>query len=123
MGLVLRQQLTNTNGPGLVLKGSELTYAQGDSNFLFLLTNMSGSAISITGNTTIAGTLLVTGLITGTITSANNATSASYIRSTGVDGPHLQEVYLEDLLIIFLYGQVFLHYLLVVYINQEIILV
>jgi hypothetical protein len=95
-GLVLRIQNTDTNPAGLNIKGEELSYSEGDSNFIYLLTNMSGSNItitsnttSITGNVTITGTAhTVTGLITGTITQANNSTTASYIRSTGVDGPH-----------------------------------
>jgi hypothetical protein len=95
MGLVLRQQLNITNGPGLVVKNAELSYAEGDSNFLYLLTNMSGSNITITGPTSITGNVTitgvnhtVTGLITGTITNALNATTASYILSSGVSGPH-----------------------------------
>jgi hypothetical protein len=39
------------------VKGSALTYAEGDGNFNYLLTNMSGSNISITGSTSISGSL------------------------------------------------------------------
>jgi hypothetical protein len=34
-----------------LVKGSALSYAEGDANFTYLLTNMSGSNISITGMT------------------------------------------------------------------------
>jgi hypothetical protein len=64
MGLILRQQLNDTNPSGISITGSALSYAQADSNFIYLLTNMSGSNISITGSTGIRGNITTTGNIT-----------------------------------------------------------
>jgi len=66
MGLILRQQLNDTNPSGISITGSALSYAQADSNFIYLLTNMSGSNISITGSTDIRGNITTTGNITMT---------------------------------------------------------
>ena len=94
MGLKLRQQLTDTNGSGISITGTELTYAQGDSNFIYLLSNMSGSTISITGstvgilgNTTITNNLTVGGTLFATSSWADNATTASFITASKVWGP------------------------------------
>ena len=65
MGLKLRQQTTDTNPAGIsTTGGSPLTFAQGDSNFVYLLTNMSGSNVRITGSTGILGNLAVNGTFT-----------------------------------------------------------
>ena len=64
MGLILRTTTTPNSGNSLVIKGSPLTYAEGDGNFMYLLTNMSGSNISITGSTGIRGDLTVSGSFT-----------------------------------------------------------
>jgi hypothetical protein len=64
MGLILRQQITDTNSSGLTIKGSALDYAQADSNFIYLLTNMSGSSLNLTGDTTITGNTTITGVLT-----------------------------------------------------------
>jgi len=95
MGLKLRTQLIDTNPPGLNIKPSALTYAEGDSNFIYLLTNMSGSSISITGPTTVTGNLSVNGTLSltsnflGTSSWADNvvnATTSSYITSSFFTG-------------------------------------
>ena len=62
MGLILRQTITPNSGTGLTIKGSTLTYAEADGNFTYLLTNMSGSRISITGPTSITGSLTVSSI-------------------------------------------------------------
>ena len=64
--------------------GSALTYTEVDGNFRYLLSNMSGSIVAITGSTQISGSLSV--LPEGTVNqltsswaiSASVATSASY---------------------------------------------
>jgi hypothetical protein len=111
MGLKLRVQTTNTNPAGIsTTGGSPLTFAQGDSNFVYLLTNMSGSNVRITGSTGILGNLSVNGTFsllglsqsdganvimyntsTGQFfyqsTGSINVGTASYISSSRVDGP------------------------------------
>jgi hypothetical protein len=92
MGLILRTQATDTNASGISVKGSSLTYAEGDSNFIYLLTHMSGSTLSlngttgITGNTTITGNLTVTGILTSATGFTGNligtAQTASYVALT-----------------------------------------
>lgn len=86
MGLTLRQS-TIVNGTNTItIKGSALSYIEGDSNFMYLLTNMSGSTISITGsnvgilstNTTINGTVK-----TPNLTNSNNNNLLTYNSSTG----------------------------------------
>ena len=79
MGLKLRLQLTDTNPAGIsTTGGSALTYAQGDSNFIHLLSNMSGSQVNITGSTTISGSLNVIYGITGSLSGSLFGT-ASYV--------------------------------------------
>ena len=85
MGLILRQTTTANSGHTLSIKGSALSYAEGDGNFVYLLTNMSGSSNSITGSTGILGGLNVTGGITGSFSGSligsltGTATTASNI--------------------------------------------
>lgn len=43
------------------IKNSPLTYEEGDGNIAYLLTNMSGSSISIVGNTLLEGELQIDG--------------------------------------------------------------
>jgi hypothetical protein len=112
MGLKLRVQKTDTNPSGVNLtSGVPLTYQEGDSNFVYLLTNMSGSNVKITGSTGILGDLSVNGAFTllglsnssganvimyntttGQFfyqsTSSINVGSASYISSSKVNGPY-----------------------------------
>jgi len=109
MGLILRTSSLANPGNSITVKGSALTYAEGDGNFMYLLTNMSGSTISITGSTGILGDLTATGDITFTLSNSNvpnivsynpstgrlfyqttssfSVGTASYILSSGVDGP------------------------------------
>jgi len=111
MGLRLRDQLFDNNPSGVTRKGSALTFAEGDSNFIYLLANMSGSNVNITGSTGILGNLTITNSIfvkglsessgpnvimyntsTGQFfyqtTSSLTIGSASYISSSKVDGPY-----------------------------------
>lgn len=84
MGLILRTTLTPNPGNTLTVKGAALTYAEGDGNFLYLLTNMSGSNISITGSTGIVGNLNVSGTFTLTgLTNSNGPNVIMYNTSTG----------------------------------------
>ena len=55
MGLILRFSSLANSGNTVSVKGSALSYVEGDGNFVYLLTNMSGSNISITGSTSISG--------------------------------------------------------------------
>jgi hypothetical protein len=68
MGLILRSSSLANSGNTVSVKGSALSYIEGDGNFVYLLTNMSGSNISITGSTSITGSLTVLGGITGSFT-------------------------------------------------------
>jgi len=77
MGLILRQTTTANSGNTLSIKGSALSYAEGDGNFVYLLTNMSGSSNSITGSTGILGGLNVTGGITGSFSGSLIGTAAT----------------------------------------------
>jgi hypothetical protein len=113
MGLKLRQQKTDTNNNGnnVDVTGASLTFAQGDSNLIYLLTNMSGSNVNITGSTGILGNLTVNGsfILKGLSLSSGpnvimydttsgqffyqstgsiNVGSASYVSSSKVDGPY-----------------------------------
>jgi hypothetical protein len=112
MGLKLRTQLTDTNPAGISTNGgSPLSFAQGDSNIIYLLTNMSGSNINITGSTGILGNLAVNGsfilkglslssgpnvimydTVSGQFfyqsTGSINVGSASYVSSSRVNGPY-----------------------------------
>jgi hypothetical protein len=51
MGLILRATSVANSGNSILVQGSVLSHAQGDGNFMYLLTNMSGSTINITGST------------------------------------------------------------------------
>ena len=66
MGLRLRIQSTDTNpvGNAISIKGSILDWPEADSNFVYLLTNMSGSNVKITGSTGIMGNVTITGGLT-----------------------------------------------------------
>jgi hypothetical protein len=68
-----------------LVKGSALSYAEGDGNFTYLFTNMSGSNISITGSTGIKGNTVITGSldVNGTVRAtstifANNITGVVF---------------------------------------------
>jgi len=83
MGLILRQTTTANSGNTLSIKGIALSYTEGDGNFMYLLTNMSGSSNSITGSTSILGGLNVTGGITGSFSGSLLGT-ASYASNASV---------------------------------------
>jgi hypothetical protein len=84
MGLILRTTLTPNSGNSLSIKGSALSHAEGDGNFMYLLTNMSGSSINITGSTNILGNLTATGntKFTG-LTNSNGTNLVTYNTTTG----------------------------------------
>lgn len=82
MGLILRSSSLANTGNTVTVKNSPLEYNEGDGNFVYLLTNMSGSNIAITGQTgitgsaTISGNLNVIGTTTTTILLAQTITSS-----------------------------------------------
>lgn len=86
MGLVLRVQSTNTNGAGnaLSIKNAALSYPEGDSNFIYLLTNMSGSNIAITGSTGIIGNTSILGNVTTVGSLSVNATGGNSVNLLGL---------------------------------------
>ena len=109
MGLILRTSSLANPGDSLTIKGSSLDYNEVDGNFMYLLTNMSGSTINLTGNVNITGDTTSIGAVylpalsnsstnylvnydtsTGQLfysdTSVTTAT-ASYITSSNVYGP------------------------------------
>ena len=82
MAVIYRISSTPNTGSAYIL-GEALSYTQLDGNFAYLLTNMSGSNITITGKTNIVkGNLTVDGGVTaslqGTASYALYAKSASY---------------------------------------------
>jgi hypothetical protein len=84
MGLILRSTTSANSGNTVTIKGSALTYAEGDGNFAYLLTNMSGSNISITGSTGVLGNLNVSGTFTLLgLSNSNGPDVIMYNTSTG----------------------------------------
>ncbi len=85
MGLILRSSSLANSGNSISVKGSALTYNEGDGNFMYLLTNMSGSNINITGSTGIIGNTIITGSLSvsstvfATASWATNALTSSYV--------------------------------------------
>jgi len=82
MAVLYRISSTPNTGSAYILNEA-LSYAQLDGNFAYLLTNMSGSDVTITGPTTIiSGSLTVPGGIagnlSGTASYASFAGTASY---------------------------------------------
>jgi len=82
MAVIYRISSTPNTGSAYILNEA-LSYAQLDGNFAYLLTNMSGSDVTITGPTTIiSGSLTVPGGIagnlSGTASYASFAGTASY---------------------------------------------
>jgi hypothetical protein len=82
MAVIYRISSTPNTGSSYIL-GSALSYTQLDGNFAYLLTNMSGSQITITGNTNIVNGNLtvangVTASLQGTASYALFAQTASY---------------------------------------------
>jgi HPt (histidine-containing phosphotransfer) domain-containing protein len=75
MGLILRNSATANSGNTVSVKGSALTYNEGDGNFVYLLTNMSGSRISLTGSVSVNGS--ITGSFSGSL--ANFTGTATHI--------------------------------------------
>lgn len=78
MGLILRSSSTPNAGNSVTVKGSSLTVAEADGNLVWLLNHMSGSSVSIVGPTTITGSLIVTGNMSGSLIG-----TASYATTTG----------------------------------------
>ena len=94
MGLYLRSSSLANSNTGLTIQGTSLSYAQTDGNFMYLLTNMSGSSIKITGSTGIIGNISVSGNLTlggsflGTASWADNTLTASFVTASNVYGPY-----------------------------------
>lgn len=60
MGLIFRT--SSLANPGATsVKNSALTYAEGDGNFAWLATNLSGSSVQISGSTSVSGSVTVRG--------------------------------------------------------------
>ena len=77
MGLIYRTS-SLANAGASSIKNAELTYEEGDGNIAFLLTNLSGSNVSIDGNTTVNGPIQLNGTLQADgIIYASNLTSAS----------------------------------------------
>lgn len=58
MGLIFRT--SSIANPGATsVKNAALTYAEGDGNFAWLATNLSGSTVSITGSARVSGSLFI----------------------------------------------------------------
>jgi hypothetical protein len=88
MGLILRTTNVANAGNATTIKGAQLSWVEGDGNFVYLLTNMSGSIVSITGSTFVSGTFTVSdravlnnlsGSLFGTASWAQNAVLASTV--------------------------------------------
>jgi hypothetical protein len=77
MGLIYRtSSLANVGASSI--KNAELTYEEGDGNIAFLLTNLSGSNVSIQGNATLSGPVQLNGTLQADgIVYVPNLTSAS----------------------------------------------
>ena len=73
MGLILRSSSLANSGNTVSVKGSALSYIEGDGNFVYLLTNMSGSRISLTGSVSVNGS--ITGSFSGSLANLGGGTS------------------------------------------------
>jgi len=82
----LRSSSLANTGNTVTVKGSPLEYNEGDGNFVYLLTNMSGSNIAITGSTTINGNLNITGTTTATGSLFGTATTSSTLQGIPASG-------------------------------------
>jgi len=83
MGLILRSSSLANSGNTVSIKGSALTYNEGDGNFVYLLTNMSGSRISLTGSVSVNGS--ITGSFSGSLANlTGTATHVPYFSSAQV---------------------------------------
>ena len=84
MGLLLRSSSLANSGNTITIKGTALAYNEADGNFMYLLTNMSGSTISITGSTGVLGSFTATGTTKFTgLTNSNGTNLVTYNSSTG----------------------------------------
>ena len=89
MGLIYRTSSIANAGTSSI-KNAALTYAEGDGNIAFLLTNLSGSNVSISGNTEMSGPVQVNGNIQmdgivymPELTSTSQTNTLTYDSSTG----------------------------------------
>ena len=86
MGIIFRSTSTPNAGATQV-KNAALTYAEGDGNFAWLATNLSGSTVTISGSTTLVGTLNVSNGITGYLFGTSGwAVTASHALNIGTSG-------------------------------------
>jgi hypothetical protein len=89
MGLIYRtSSLANVGASSI--KNAELTYEEGDGNIAFLLTNLSGSNVSIQGNATLSGPIQLNGNLQAdgivympNLTSASQNSVVTYDSATG----------------------------------------
>jgi hypothetical protein len=66
MGLILRTSSLANAGDSISVKGTALEYSEGDGNFMYLLSNMSGSIVTITGDTALTGSLNISTILNAT---------------------------------------------------------
>jgi len=66
MGLILRTSSLANAGDSIYVKGTALEYSEGDGNFMYLLSHMSGSIVTITGDTAITGAFSVSSILNAT---------------------------------------------------------
>jgi hypothetical protein len=66
MGLILRTSSLANAGDSISVKGTALEYSEGDGNFMYLLSNMSGSIVKINGDTALTGSLNISTILNAT---------------------------------------------------------
>ena len=66
MGLILRTSSLANAGDSISVKGTALEYSEGDGNFMYLLSNMSGSIVRINGDTALTGSLNISTILNAT---------------------------------------------------------
>jgi hypothetical protein len=79
MGLILRTSSLANAGDTISIKGTPLEYSEGDGNFMYLLSHMSGSVVTITGDTALTGSLNIS-----TILNASTDTDRFLVSDAGI---------------------------------------
>jgi hypothetical protein len=95
MGLLLRSSSLANSGNSITIKGSALAYNEADGNFMYLLTNMSGSTISITGSTVVAGNFAVSGTVKFPTLSSGTDTDIIFYNSSSGQLFHTSSIFLS----------------------------
>jgi hypothetical protein len=94
MGLILRSSTVPNDNDGIKVKNSPLLPSEEDGNLMYLLSNMVGERIFLTGHTyvygdiTLKGNLIGSGILNATSSYAYNALTSSYILSKNIQGPN-----------------------------------